>query len=248
LKLDVILGSFRFQVDIHPCRGPFMALPSCLLAPLFELLCIPDFLRLLATGRIGYAVGNLADGVTCCPYQSFLAGIIHFLAGPRRGGLRTPLCDGVLPVHIRLSASGTFEGLKAQVAVAWNVDLGLAEPCSQSLLLALNETLGHLDAFQAGLQSHFRAAYLLRDACPMDARLPLVLPASALLGLPPGGRGQALGVSYFFLWVDFVRLHSLLTVGYVNDLRLNPGEPGRHASFYDHATFLGPFPVDSDTD
>lgn len=38
----------------------------------------------------------------------------------------------------------------------------------------------------------------------------------------------------YLVRVDFVQLHSLLTVGYVNDLRLNPGEPGLRSLFSDY--------------
>ena len=224
-----------------------MPLPSCSLANLFDMLFLYDFLPLLASGKIGYAVGADVDGFELSPFQTFLAKVGCFFAPLRRRGLCTPLADGLLLPHIQAVRASSFEGIRAVVGNAWNVDLAMAETVSAETIRALNTAYEDLAPFLAAVPDHLCNAYLLQDVAPLDSGLPLRFPSVALPSLTPGARGSGMNGRFFILWVTFKQVDYLVTFGALDNFRVPAAEPGRSSSFAEHAGYAGPFDViDSD--
>ena len=232
---------------LHP---DLMPLPLCSLGPLVELLLLRDLLRLVACGHIGFAVGGHLSGLEVCPLQSFLMGVAEFLAQVRMGGMRTPLSDSLLVPQIRICWTPSFAGVRAAIGVAWNVDVAVeAEDFGAADLIQLNVGYPHLDRFLDSLPRRFAGAFRLREPEPLDARLPLRVPAGAVGDLPVGERSFATQVVYFILWVTFGNVDYFLTFASVSDVRQNLGQPDGASSFSSHASFTGPFLVlESDSD
>ena len=108
----------------------------------------------MASGKIGYAVGADVDGFELCPFQTFLAKVGRFFAPLRRRGLCTPLADGLLLPHIQAVRASSFEGIRAVVGNAWNVDLAMAETVSAETIRALNTAYEDLAPFLAAVPDH----------------------------------------------------------------------------------------------
>ena len=115
-------------------------------------------------------------------------------------------------------------------------------------ILRLNACAGHLEVFCQGLRDRLREARVLRNPHAVDALQPVRLPAVALPALHPGGRGSAVGASYFFLWLNFRQVHYLVTFASATHVQPDNANVGAESSFAAHAAFWGPFEVTSDSE
>ena len=112
-------------------------------------------------------------------------------------------------------------------------------------ILRLNAWAGHLEVFCQGLPDRLREARVLRNPHAVDALQPVRLPAVALPALHPGGRGSAVGASYF-LWLNFRQVHYLVT--FASATHVQPDNANVVGAFAAHAAFQGPFEVTSDSE